>query len=217
MKKHLKILIMMLGFNVYSQVGIGTESPTRTLHVEGNTIIRNLAFKASDSDYTKVLVTDDKGNIDYINKSSILPTKDGSIDKVILNNEFTTPNSTPDATKTLKCGKFEFAFVPNSGTGDVRFRLINAPVTGTTVKVYTTFEQNYETNGFQYQAKSTPKEFTSTNNFIDVPFDGQARIEDGEYNELYLSYPKEPDFYRVSFYRLYQSGKNYWISTCEKF
>lgn len=214
MKKHLKILIMILGINAYSQVGIGTEYPTRTLHVEGSTIIRNLDFKASDSDYTKVLVADEKGNIDYINKSSILPNKDGSINKIILNNEFTSQNDTPDQTKTLKCGKFEFSFVPSSGTGDVRFKLVNAPEKNT--EVFITFEQNFETNGFEYSAKNEPRIFNSTNIPIDVS-PGQARIVDGEYNELYISYPKEPDFYRVSFYHLVQNGKHNWVTTCEKF
>ena len=42
--------------------------------------------------------------------------------------------------------------------------------------------------------------FTTSNAFIDVPVgSGQAQIANGEYNELYITYPEDPFFYRVSF------------------
>ncbi|MDM1552905.1 hypothetical protein [Empedobacter falsenii] len=188
------------------------------LHVNGDIKIRNLQFKASDSNYSRVLAIDNQGNIDYVDKSSITPESNGNVDKVIVNNTYTTSGGTPINTEYLKCGKFEFSYISNSNTGDVRFRLAEAP--SSTIKVYTTFEQNWDGNGFQYQASSTAKEFTTENNFIDVPFNilvGQAQIANGEYNELYLSYPKEQDFYRVSFYRVQQNSTTYWVTACEKF
>lgn len=215
MKKQLCLIIILLCADTYSQIGIGVNNPTRMLHVNGDIKIRNLSFKASDPNYSRVLAIDNQGNIDYIDKTSILPESNGNINKIVVNNTYTTSGGTPLNSQILKCGKFEFSFISNNNTGDVRFRLTDAPAQ--TVRVYTTFEQNWTGNGFQYQAKSTPKEFTTENNFIDVPFDGQARIENGEYNELYFSYPKEQDFYRVSFYRVQQNSTTYWVTACEKF
>lgn len=63
---------------------------------------------------------------------------------------------------------------------------------------------------------------TPQNPFIDVPVSSaaqpsQGRITNGEYNELYISYPKDPEFYRASFYRVEQDSKTRWIVTCEQF
>lgn len=215
MKKLLSLVSIFISLYSYSQVGIGTTNPSRMLHVNGDIKIRNLQFKASDSNYSRVLAIDNQGNIDYVDKSSITPESNGNVDKVIVNNTYTTSGGTPINTESVKCGKFEFSFISNSNTGNVRFRLTDAPAQ--TVRVYTTFEQNWDGNGFQYQASSTTKEFTTANNYIDVPFDGQAQIANGEYNELYLSYPKEQDFYRVSFYRVQQNSTTYWVTACEKF
>ncbi|MFV0140814.1 hypothetical protein OBK00_13170 [Empedobacter falsenii] len=221
MKKLLSLIsIVVTSVYSYSQVGIGTDNPSRMLHVNGDIKIRNLQFKASDSNYSRVLAIDNQGNIDYIDKTSILPESNGNINKIVVNNSYTTSDGTPINSQTLKCGKFEFSFISNSNTGDgdVRFRLTDAPAS--TIKVYTTFEQNWSVDGFQYQASSTAKEFTTANNYIDVPFNigvGQAGIANGEYNELYVSYPKEPYFYRVSFYRVQQNSTTYWVTACEKF
>ncbi|MFV0156820.1 hypothetical protein OBK03_13765 [Empedobacter falsenii] len=216
MKKLLSLIsIVVTSVYSYSQVGIGTDNPSRMLHVNGDIKIRNLQFKASDSNYSRVLAIDNQGNIDYVDKSSITPDSNNNINKIIVNNTYTTSGGTPINTESLKCGKFEFSFISNSDLANVRFRLTDAPAQ--TVEVYTTFEQNWTENGFQYQAKSTPQKLTTQNNYIDVPFDGQARIANGEYNELYLSYPKEQYFYRVSFYRVQQNSTTYWVTACEKF
>ncbi|MFV0231425.1 hypothetical protein OBJ94_13625 [Empedobacter falsenii] len=220
MKKQLCLIIILLCVSTYSQIGIGVNNPTRMLHVNGDIKIRNLSFKASDPNYLRVLAIDNQGNIDYVDKSSITPDSNNNINKIIVNNTYTTSGGTPINTESLKCGKFEFSFISNSNTGDadVRFRLADAPASK--IKVYTTFEQNWSVDGFQYQASSDAKEFTTKNNYIDVPFNigvGQAGIANGEYNELYVSYPKEPYFYRVSFYRVQQNSTTYWVTACEKF
>ncbi|MFV0148960.1 hypothetical protein OBK08_13460 [Empedobacter falsenii] len=215
MKKQLCLIIILLCVSTYSQIGIGVNNPTRMLHVNGDIKIRNLSFKASDPNYSRVLAIDNQGNIDYIDKTSILPESNGNINKIVVNNSYTTSGGTPINSQTLKCGKFEFSFISSFNLANVRFRLTDAPAQ--TVEVYTTFEQNWTENGFQYQASSDAKVFSTQNNYIDVPFDGQARIANGEYNELYLSYPKEQYFYRVSFYRVQQNSTTYWVTACEKF
>lgn len=210
------LLISGLAFAQTGNVGIGIQNPTRNLHVEGDLRIRNLENKAADVSYTRVLAVDNSGNIDYINKSSLLPDMTGEIQKTVINNEYTTTGNTPTDTNTLKCGRFEFAFISDSITGLVRFRLNQAPAND--VNVYTTFEQNYDTNGFQFEASTSPRTFTTSNAFIDITVGpGQAQIANEEYNELYITYPGDPFFYRVSFYRVNQNGKTHWVNACETF
>lgn len=214
------LLVSGLAFAQTGNVGIGTQTPTRNLHIEGDLRIRNLENKAADATYTRVLAVDNSGNIDYINKSSLLPDMTGEIQKTVINNEYTTTGNTPTNTNTLKCGRFEFAFISDSTTGLVRFRLNQAPATN--VKVYTTFEQNFApfntSDGFQFEASTSPRTFTTSNAFIDVPVgSGQAQIANGEYNELYITYPGDAVFYRVSFYRVNQNGKTHWVNACETF
>lgn len=202
----------------WAQVGINTDKPTRDLHVEGNLRVRNLQNKASDDDYSKVLAVDNNGNVDYINKNNLMPDMTGQVNKMVQNNLYKTTDGKPIATETLTCGRFIFNFRGNDAK--VSFRLINRP--SSTVRVYVTFEQNYvpinNNDGFQYEASSSTKNFNYTNSYQDIPVtSGQANIADGEYNELYISYPQEEIFYRVTFYRVKQNGETYFINTCEQF
>ena len=204
----------------WAQVGINTENPTRDLHVEGNLRVRNLQNKASDDDYSKVLAVDNNGNVDYINKSNLLPDMTGQVNKIVQNNLYKTTNERPIPSRSLTCGRFVFSFLDNDAK--VSFHLLNRPQNN--VNVYVTFEQNFppynNRDGFQYEALSDTKDFDSSNysTFQDIPVaQGQAKIADGEYNELYISYPQEENFYRVTFYRVKQNGETYFINTCEQF
>lgn len=220
MKKILYIGFLMLFSISWAQVGINTENPTRDLHVEGNLRVRNLQNKASDSDYSKVLAVDNNGNVDYIYKSNLLPDMTGQVNKIVQNNLYTTTDERPLPDKTLTCGRFIFNFRDNDAK--VSFRLRNRPQND--VNVYVTFEQNFvpynSDDGFQYEASSSTRDFNYNNysTYQDIPVKpGQARIRDGEYNELYISYPQEEIFYRVTFYRVKQNGETYFVNTCEQF
>ncbi|MCA4777882.1 hypothetical protein [Empedobacter stercoris] len=219
MKKILYIGFLMLFSISWAQVGINTDKPTRDLHVEGNLRVRNLQNKASDDDYSKVLAVDNNGNVDYINKNNLMPDMTEQVNKMVQNNLYTTTDGRPKATETLTCGRFIFNFRGNDAK--VSFRLINRP--SSTVRVYVTFEQNYvpinNNDGFQYEASSSTRNFSYWDyDFKDIPVtSGQANIADGEYNELYISYPQEKIFYRVTFYRVKQNGETYFINTCEQF
>lgn len=206
----------------WAQVGINTDKPTRDLHVEGNLRVRNLQNKASDDDYSKVLAVDNNGNVDYINKNNLMPDMTEQVNKMVQNNLYTTRDGIPIVERTLTCGRFEFTF--RQDDAKVSFRLINRPSFFSPVRVYVTFEQNYvpidNNDGFQYEASSSTKDFNYSNyrTYQDIPVtSGQANIADGEYNELYISYPQEEIFYRVTFYRVKQNGETYFINTCEQF
>ncbi|MFV0208514.1 hypothetical protein OBK13_04795 [Empedobacter falsenii] len=220
MKKILYIGFLMLFSISWAQVGINTDKPTRDLHVEGNLRVRNLQNKASDSDYSKVLAVDNNGNVDYINKNNLLPDMTGQVNKIVQNNLYKTTNERPLPGKTLTCGRFIFNFRDNDAK--VSFRLRNLPQND--VNVYVTFEQNFppynNKDGFQYEASPTTKVFTPNNYtaYQNIPVaQGQAQIADGEYNELYISYPREEQFYRITFYRVKQNGETYFVNTCEQF
>ncbi len=210
-------LMLMLGSISYAQVGIGTLTPQRTLHVEGNAQVRDLKDKLADRTYTKVLVVNNEGDIDYSTIDQLLPpVVPGNDTKKAVNNYYAKPGKQPIDSNTVGCGKFEFAYITNGTLGNVRFRLKQAPTEN--VEVYTTFEQNYSPNGFQFEADPSPRTLTPANEFIDLPASStEARIVSGEYNELYISYPKDSEFYRVSFYVIEQDGLTRWITTCENF
>ncbi|MDK7373943.1 hypothetical protein QP519_00055 [Weeksella virosa] len=225
MKKIIYTAFLMLFSVSWAQVGINTDQPTRDLHVEGDLRVRDLQNKSEVSAYDKVLAADKDGNIDYIDKEILKPDLSGQTDKIVQNNLYYTTNGRPDNTKTLTCGKFEFAFIREwyETVTYVKFRLTERPQS--TVNIYITFEQNYPAintaDGFQYEASATStKNFTTSNwnRFQSIPTTtSQGEIADGEYNELYVIYPNIGEFYRVTFYRLLQNEKSYFVNTCEQF
>lgn len=203
----------------WAQVGINTENPTRDLHVEGNLRVRNLQNKAADSDYSKVLAVDNNGNVDYINKSNLLPDMTGEVNKIVQNNLYKTTNGRPIPSRSLTCGRFVFSFLDNDAK--VSFRLLDRPQNN--VNVYVTFEQNFppynRNDGFEYEASPNAKVFTPNNysTYQSIPVTSGAHVVDGEYNELYISYPREEQFYRITFYRIKQNNETYFVNVCEQF
>lgn len=69
--KNLCTISIFLGVIVSAQVGIQTDTPTRTLDVNGTSRIRILTDKSADINYDQVLTTDASGNVDYVPKSSL--------------------------------------------------------------------------------------------------------------------------------------------------
>lgn len=201
-----------------AQVGINTANPKRTLDVEGNLRVRELTDKSQAPSYNKILVVNPDGNIDYINKQDLQPVKDEfTADKQVLNNIYSTTTGKADDTKFVSCGKFDFAFRNIGANTNIQYRLKNTPTSNVTV--YITLEQNYSSNGYQFQVPTAGKTFTSTtNNFGDLPTYG-ANIVNSELNVLYLLYPGESNLYRLTFYRLDQTTPktNDFVTVCEKF
>lgn len=224
-KKGIILICLILSCNSYAQVGIGTNTPVRTLHVEGNMRIRELDDKSQVSDYNKLLVVNANGDVNYIERSDLHPdTDEFTSDKQVLNNIYTTTNGKADDAKFVSCGKFDFAFKNNSVNGtDIRYKLVSTENKSATV--YITLEQNWqdspptETNGgFEFQVPTTGKLIDNTT-FENLPTSGQ-QIVNGELNVLYLLYPGDKDLYRLTFYRLDQSTTPLtydFVTACEKF
>lgn len=220
MKNNFILLSCFIFFSgiLSAQVGINTANPKRTLDVEGNLRVRELTDKSQAPSYNKILVVNPDGNIDYINKQDLQPVKDEfTADKQVLNNIYSTTTGKADDTKFVSCGKFDFAFRNIGANTNIQYRLKNTPTSDVTV--YITLEQNYSSNGYQFQVPMAGKTFTSTtNNFGDLPTYG-ANIVNSELNVLYLLYPGESNLYRLTFYRLDQTTPktNDFVTVCEKF
>ena len=220
MKNNVILLSCFVFFSgiLSAQVGINTDNPKRTLDVEGNLRVRELADKSQAPSYNKILVVNPDGNIDYINKQDLQPIKDEfTADKQVLNNIYSTTSGRADDTKFVSCGKFDFAFRNSGSNINIQYRLKSTPTSDVTV--YITLEQNYNENGYQFQVPTTGKTFTSTTNrFTDLPTFG-ANIANSELNVLYLLYPGDSDLYRLTFYRLEQTtpATNDFVTVCEKF
>ena len=220
MKNNFILLSCFIFFSgiLSAQVGINTANLKRTLDVEGNLRVRELTDKSQAPSYNKILVVNPDGNIDYINKQDLQPVKDEfTADKQVLNNIYSTTTGKADDTKFVSCGKFDFAFRNIGANTNIQYRLKNTPTSDVTV--YITLEQNYSSNGYQFQVPTAGKTFTSTtNNFGDLPTYG-ANIVNSELNVLYLLYPGESNLYRLTFYRLDQTTPktNDFVTVCEKF
>ena len=211
--------MLLFATTMSAQVGINTKTPQSTLHVEGNMRVRELNDKSQAPAYDKILVVNANGKVDYIDKKDLRPIGDEfTSDKQVLNNIYTTTNGKADDSKFVSCGKFDFAFRNAGSAINIQYKLTNDPVNDVTV--YMTLEQNWKTDGYEFQAPKTGEKFSSnTNSFVNLPISG-AGIVNGELNILYLLYPGDRDLYRLTFYRLDQSTSPLtydFVTACEKF
>ena len=220
MKQLLTFLALFFITNLDAQVGINTDSPTRTLHVNGNLKIRKLEDKSKDLTYNKILATDTEGNVDYITDESLLPVKDEfTSDKEVYNSLYGNTGGGADNNKSVSCGKFDFRFYSGSGStlSDVQLRLKETPTADQ--KMFISIEQSWA-DGMEFIAYTVPMTFTKDNsNFINIPYG--PGIVDFELNVLYLLYPGDTDLYRVTVYRVKQptlgTGYRDYTIACEKF
>lgn len=230
MKTQCKIIFFVLlltGSGLYAQeglMGVGTENPTRTLHVQGDAQVKGLQSTTSGA-YNEMLVSDADGNIEYANLWTVNPTR-----KRVWHLQYLGTGTAGRAISAniLQAGRFEFRF-ENVPTGDdhgrIQFRLATNP--GQTVRVYINMEENWgdgtiPPDGYEYSAPPVGLEFTTTgdnawNNWRYPINQSQSRIATGEMNELYLSYPNENAFYRVLIYRMTSGGNSIWIITAEEY
>jgi len=237
MKINYKLFVLFVtyicGVSSFAQegrLGIGTENPERTLHVEGGAQIKGLEVPTS-GEYSRVLMSDSEGNIEYTNLWSVTPTT-----KRIWHQQYSTTGNVQyaDETKILDTGRFRFRLVRasqnanNDNSGLIQLSLSKDP--GEPVMLYLNHEENYEygntPDGFQFNVPPIGIAFDSTNwSEWRYPTSGgasQAAMIVGEMNEIFLSYPGENAFYRVLFYRMNTTGQtgptnSTWIITVEEF
>lgn len=215
MKKAYLILTINLSILSAAQtggVGINTQNPERTLHIQGDmrsTIFQN---KGNDSLYEDLIISNSSGNIDKQPKSSVFesPTQQVETDRNVY---YSTTSG--DITKIAKCGKFTFA-INNS----------NIPVMKLNVQPSSNITYNYglrrlerrtnltgghsaNTGDGDYYYNNNTLTFTSTNWDTFQPiFDwagyttGEQHLLNSDLLKLHLIDPDTGDFYKIVFLRM---------------
>lgn len=213
----LTYILFFLGVNLYSQVGINTDKPERALDINGNLKIRELINKTSDDNYNRILVTDNEGNIETVDRSSLK----NSITEDIIEIKRLFYNSTdPIDNNKLTCGQFQFSFRDSPTTGknlDIMLNLESDPTKNITT--YFTLFRKWGDDDLKYY-KSNGKTFNSTN--YSTPQLLYPQLDINSTGEFYISYPNERNFYRVLFLarpNYEENGiiHNSYTITCEKF
>ncbi|WP_314244559.1 hypothetical protein [Empedobacter tilapiae] len=213
----LTYILFFLGVNLYSQVGINTDKPERALDINGNLKIRELINKTSDDNYNRILVTDNEGNIETVDRSSLK----NSITEDIIEIKRLFYNSTdPIDNNKLTCGQFQFSFRDSPTTGknlDIMLNLASDPTKNITT--YFTLFRKWGDDDLKYY-KSNGKTFNSTN--YSTPQLLCPQLDINSTGEFYISYPNEKNFYRVLFLARpnYEDNgiiHNSYTITCEKF
>lgn len=205
----------------YTQVGINTNDPKRTLHINGNLKVSDLKDASDDADFDRILVADQKGNVDYVVKQDFLPASGtvGFSNKETYSTVYNQTTGTGNEAKELKCGKFVFIF-DKSTDSNIKFYLQSKPES--TVSIYMNMEQNWSGNGFQFYQGTTPNNtlpfvFTTTN-YNTAQLFASANVADYEQNVMHFQYPGDNNFYRLIIYRVKHSNTSYdFVAACEKF
>lgn len=215
MKKAYLILTINLSILSAAQtggVGINTQNPERTLHIQGDmrsTIFQN---KGNDSLYEDLIISNSSGNIDKQPKSSVFqtPAQQVETDRNIYYN-----TTSGDINKIAKCGKFTFA-INNS----------NIPVMKLNVQPSSNITYNYglrrlerrtnltgghsaNTGDGDYYYDNKTITFTSTNwDTYQKIFDwagyttGEQHLLNNDLLKLHLIDPETGDFYKIVFSRM---------------
>lgn len=229
-KLNLNILLLLIGNTLFAQVGINTALPNATLDVmvtPSSTAPQGIIaprltgdeIKALNSQYT----TDQTGVIVYATSAVTQPNNDPKtsvitspcyyyFDGVKWNNlglctdavygaeiiKTIYTGTAPDPTKTVSIGNYSFRFGNVSGSWRPQIRLISAP--SATKTVYIGFNQQYQTNGFEY--RNYTRDFTPANfsTYVDIPNDGTADFVNSELNIVHIVDVEANTYYRVTYY-----------------
>lgn len=227
-KKFILMCGLLFSEVFYAQVGINTSNPTRTLHIAGDLKIRQLQDESEKLSYDRILAKDGDGNVDYVLKTNLLPstTDPDEANKEAYSQLFNMSTENGNSGKILQCGKFYFLF-DDGVDSRIKFRLVDEPASN--VDIFMSMEQNWDGNGFQFfqghaynDSATTPFVFTPENYNVPQEF-AEANVADSEQNVMHFQYPNDPNFYRLTIYRVRQKiGTPTVLSwdfaaTCEKF
>ena len=226
MKKAYLILTINLSILSAAQtggVGINTQNPERTLHIQGDmrsTIFQN---KGNDSLYEDLIISNSSGNIDKQPKSSVFqpPTQQVETDRNIYYN-----TTSGDINKIAKCGKFTFA-INNS---DIPVIKLNKKPSSSNItynyglrrlerRTNLTGGHSANTGDGDYYYNNKTITFTSTNwDTYQKIFDwanpgsdsahspsypsGEQHLLNNDFLKLHLIDPETGDFYKIVFLRM---------------
>ncbi|MFV0193628.1 hypothetical protein OBJ98_12320 [Empedobacter falsenii] len=207
-------LTLFFVFSIFNTIqaqvsmGINTEDATRPVDVNGNMRVTGFTNKASDNSYKKVLAADANGNVDAIAREggSIIVTPELQVEvarQIYL-------GTTADASKEVVIGKFKFTI----RNGRAAVALSSAPTGNVTIqyglkrlerRTNLTGGASYNTGNGDYYYTNETKTFTRIN-FSDYQDVINRDFYKREFYRMHLIFPGEKDFYKVTFFRLQNSG-----------
>ena len=186
-----------------AQVGINTNQPTRALDVNGDLRIRELKLVNKDANYNNIVVVNQDGEVEKYDKIEIT----NAISDLTVETKELYFATTPDGTKIVPCGKFNFRF-SSSTIPEI------APISdlAASTPVYFMRIRKYESN----QRAVTQGNTTIKNSKTFSVLDREYKLDQvSEYN---ISYPGDNNLYRVYFLaRKMTTTTNSYSIVCEKF
>lgn len=136
MKKLLYINILISGLFYAQNVGVGTDSPTRKLDVNGDLRIRSAASVTGDNNYNRIITANkDTGDIDYITVSSIPQDEKNNVEVKRIIYLATAPVTANEC----NCGDMTFR-LNNNGTPEFKLNSTTIFLTNSNI---TTFDLGY--------------------------------------------------------------------------
>ena len=186
-----------------AQVGVNTNQPTRALDINGDLRIRELKLVNKDANYNNIVVVNQDGEVEKYDKIEIT----NAISDLTVETKELYFATTPDGTKIVPCGKFNFRF-SSSTIPEI------APISdlAASTPVYFMRIRKYESN----QRAVTQGNTTIKNSKTFSVLDREYKLDQvSEYN---ISYPGDNNLYRVIFLaRKMTTTTNSYSIVCEKF
>ncbi|MGV4413701.1 hypothetical protein [Chryseobacterium sp. T1] len=219
MKKILILLIITSGISISAQVGVNNPNPVRMLDINGNLRLRGLEYKKNDPNYTKILVTNAAGEIEYWDKQDILD----KIDQLyVVNKKFVLSATGPDTNLIVPCGRFQFRY---NNPVMPQIKLVTANTSDTNIYYSRIRKRNSSANNFTVntgRSLNTNQMTTinASNQWVDI---GNATDSTGAFSkdtldEYYITYPGDVNMYRVTFVARTAADNNVSYSmVCERF
>lgn len=225
MKKLYLILTCILGSQLFSQIGINTDKPTKTLDINGDIRVRTLTKKSTDSDYSKVLVTNNSGEIEYWDKVAIQNEMKGNE----VENKIMYFSISPNGNTIVPCGRYQLRF---SASTEPQIKLVTSTSTDQIIYFSRIRKLNHNSSSF---GETGSKRSVRTNETINigsandwVSIGSVSGLTSGNGNlyavnyldEYYMSYPGDNNLYRITFLARTMTtspATNSYSMLCEKF
>lgn len=224
MKTYYILLLSLVGIGFSAQVGINTTSPTRTLDINGNMRLRTTDKKSADNSYNRVIVTNDRGEIEYWDKANIQNELKG----LEMETKIMYFSTSPSGNVIVPCGKFQIRF---STSTVPEIRLVTANTSDTAIyysrarKLNSSDASFSTTSNFRTLRTNEIATIAIANNWVDIgTVSGVNAGTTGRLyavntlDEYYMSYPGDNYLYRITFLaRKMTDTANSYTMLCEKF
>lgn len=222
MKNKFFIILLSSSASIFlkaQNVGINTNTPTRTVDVNGNLRITELQNRTNNSNYNYLLSANKiNGNIDYINISSLLQSEKNNMEvsRTIYN------GSTADNTKECSCGDITFRF--NGANSEIKLSNETVFASNGVNNLNLSYGiKRFTGNSYGYQNK-TNVAFTNNNPALASYYNKYRNLDDTAFDtnnsiRVYtIVLPKQGNLYKLTLSRLQNTSTTVnFALICEKF